>query len=153
MSTFTIQMIASILGTIGFAILFKLHPKKLWSVALLGGGCYGVYYLFATVVGTNAFVAAIISTSFVAVSAEFFARIMRSPTIIFIVPGIIPIVPGGALYRFMKELITGNYDVAMTHGKEALLTALGVAGGIILVSIVVNVVKGIVEKTNLKRAK
>ena len=153
MSVFAVQMISSILGSIGFAILFRLHPKKLWSIALLSGGCYGIYYLFAAVFGTNAFVAALISTAFVAASAEFFSRIMRSPTIIFIIPSIIPIVPGGALYRFMKELINGNSDIAMGHGKEALLTALGVAGGIIVISIIANVTKGIIEKISLKKEK
>ena len=153
MSKFAIEMISSILGTVGFAILFKLHPKKLWSVAILGGGCYGFYYLFATVIGSNVFVAALISTAFVATASELFARIMRSPTIIFVIPSIIPIVPGGSLYRFMKELINGNKDVAMTHGRDALLIALGVAGGIILASIAVSLIKGILEKVNIKRVK
>ena len=41
----------------------------------------------------------------------------------------------------------------MTHGRDALLIALGVAGGIILASIAVSLIKGILEKVNIKRVK
>ena len=150
MNNFAIQLVASLVGTLGFGILFKVHPKKLPIVALLGGGCYALYFLFASVLHTNVFVAAIAATAFVSATAELLSRVMRAPTIIFIIPSIIPIVPGGALYKFMKELIHGNSAGAGGYGKEAILTALGVAGGIIVVSIIANVAMGIIERIKEK---
>ncbi|MBE6667747.1 MAG: threonine/serine exporter [Ruminococcaceae bacterium] len=145
MNEFIKMLISSVLGTVGFGILFKMQAKKLITVAFLGGGCITLYYLFSNVLKTNAFVSAIVATLFVSVAAELLARVLQAPAVIFIIPSIIPIVPGGALYRFMKGLINGSVSEALPYGKEAILTALGVAGGIIVVSIVVNIVMGILE--------
>ena len=150
-TTFIIQLIASIAGTLGFAILFKLRPKHLVSVSILGGCCYAAYYVVAIHFGADVFIASLVATAFVAIISEVFARVSQSPALVFLLPGLIPIVPGGDLYNMMKNLITKNSDAALGYGISAIKIAAGVAGGIVIVSVMVNIGEGIGEAIRKKK--
>lgn len=148
---FWIQLITSALGSVGFAVLFKVRLRYLGIIAFLGGACYGVYYLFESGLSSDAFIAALVSTAFVALVSEILARIVHTPTIVFLISCIIPIVPGSYLYRAMRGLIERNSDAFLQNGAETLKIALGTAGGIVAVSVIVNVVLGIAEKVRKKK--
>jgi uncharacterized membrane protein YjjB (DUF3815 family) len=57
---------------------------------------------------------------------------MKMPATTFIIPGIIPLVPGYGLYYSMLKIIEANYQEALNVGFESLLIALGIAAGIII---------------------
>lgn len=61
--------------------------------------------------------------------SELAARIFKQPVTIFVIPGIIPIVPGLGMYRGMAAIIENNYDTGMniliTTGMDASAIALG----------------------------
>jgi uncharacterized membrane protein YjjB (DUF3815 family) len=44
------------------------------------------------------------------VGAEIFARIKKTPITVYIVGGIIPMVPGGTIYYAMKNFLLGNME-------------------------------------------
>ncbi len=151
MRLFLIQLITAIIGTLGFAIMFKVQPKFLALSAAIGGGCHCVYSLFSMLIKTNSFVAALFATIFVAILAEIFARLLHSPALVFLSPGLIPIVPGSALYNTMKYIITRDPDKAVYYGLEALKIASGIAGGIVVVSVLVSIYNGFYIKFKKKR--
>ena len=96
------------------------------------------------------FPAAFVSTMFTALFAEIASRVRKAPTIVFLIPGVIPTVPGGALYRAMRALLLLDFAGA----SEALLTTLqiglGIAGGILTVSIIFGSVMEKIKKGKLK---
>lgn len=133
---FFIQILASLVGAVAFAIIFKTNARHLPFVALSGLLTYAIYYtvFFFT---DGAFLAAFLSTLFTALFSEFCARVRRAPAAVFLFTGIIPTVPGGSLYYAMRQLLVGDLDGALSYLASALSVGLGIAGGIMLVSILV----------------
>ncbi len=68
----------------------------------------------------------------VALSAEVAARVLKTPTLVFSVPAILPLVPGSVAYRAMADTMTGDYDQAVQGAALTLLLTGGVASGLLL---------------------
>lgn len=133
---FFVQIIASLIGAVTFAIIFKTSMRHLPFVAIAGLATYAIYYIVVFFNG-SVFLAAFISTLFTALFAEFCARWRRAPAAVFLFPGIIPTVPGGSLYYAMRQLLSGDLAGALDYLGSTLAVGLGIAGGIMIVSIVV----------------
>ncbi len=143
---FIIQLITSLIGTLGFAVLFKVRPRYLAITALVGAFGYAVYYLAETVWSLGSFAAALCASVFIAAVSEILARGIRTPATVFMLPGLIPIVPGGALYHTMRSFITKSGEKALSYGWEVIKISVGIAGGIVVVSVIVHIILGISER-------
>ena len=58
----------------------------------------------------NVFLSALVASMGVCLWSEGMARVRKAPANIFMIPGIIPLLPGGALYYTMSALIGGDMD-------------------------------------------
>ena len=138
MTFFTIQLFVRLLtsatGSCAFALIFKTHRRHLLMISISGLVTYFVYYT-VSFFGGGFFVSSFAATCFAAIFGELCARIFHAPTILYLVTGLIPIVPGGEAYYTMKYLLESD----MPKATEKLLAtggvALGIAGGIALVSL------------------
>ena len=88
------------------------------------------------------FAAAFVATAVAAVFSECCARLRRAPAPVFLVPGTIPIVPGGDLYYTMRYLLSGEFADFAQYLVRAVLVGLGIGGGIVTVSLVVGLIFG-----------
>lgn len=149
-STFIINLIASFFASIGFAMMFNTNKRHLIHIGIAGFGTYAIYYTFLYFF-PSLFWAAFLSTVFTALFSEIIARIRRAPTIIFILTGIVPTVPGGMLYRTMRNLILDEYDLALSTLVQTLEVGLGIAGGIVFVSVAFNVVMDRIKESNKRK--
>ena len=70
----------------------------------------------------------------VSLLSEILARILKNPVTIYVIAGIIPLVPGGGMYNTMFESITGSPEKAMSLGFATLINAGSIALGIVFVS-------------------
>lgn len=68
--------------------------------------------------------------------AEVLARIVKAPATVFLIPSIIPLVPGGRLYYTMRAIVDGEGNDARVYAMETLVIALGIAVGIVVVSLI-----------------
>lgn len=142
---FFIQLATSFIASVAFAIMFRINKRHLIHVGFGGTLTYAVYYtlLFFT---SSLFVASFVSSMVTALYAEFFARIRRAPTIVFVIPGIVPTVPGGSLYRGMRDLLLKNVDGAIENFSSTLEVGIGIAGGIVAVSIIFGIIVDSITK-------
>jgi len=129
------MLIAAALGTLGFSLIYQVNVKHLPAATLGGVISCGVYIIF-NALGTGPFVSNFVAMLVAAIVSEIFARLFRAPTAIFLLPCVIPLVPGGGLYYTMSNLISENYSRAADYGKSTLLTALGIAAGMIAASVI-----------------
>ena len=139
------------LGSVGFAVLFNVAPRHLAFGAACGLFTYIIYYTVEFFTVGMVFPAAFVSTMFTALFAEIASRTRKAPTIVFIIPGVIPTVPGGALYRAMRSLLLFDFGEALAALLTALQIGLGIAGGILTVSIVFGAVMEKIKKGKLKK--
>ena len=145
--TFYIQLITSLLGSAGFSLLFKIRLRYL-PYAILGGGLTYAAYYFGGLLTSSVFAGSFIGAAVSALFSEIFARVKRAPALIFLVPCAIPIVPGGSLYRAMLSLISQDFPNAWFYLIETLKVGIGIAGGIVTVSLCFSLSMGI--KNHLK---
>ena len=128
----------------------KIPPRS--AVIVCPGGGYNMLsFREAEPIVRRYFAAGFISTTFTALYAETLARVRRAPAIVFLLPGVIPTVPGGDLYRGMRDLISGKVPEALTNFGIALNIALGIAGGIVAVSIVYGIVSDAIKARKAKK--
>ena len=146
---FFVSFLMAAIGTIGFALLFNTQPKYLLILAVGGALTYAVYYFFEMNLFKSVFAASFFSSVFSAVYSELLARVKHAPTIIFLIPCAIPIVPGSSLYYAMSSLISRNIDNALHHLGNAAVIGIGIAGGIMAVSILMNIYAEVVKKNRV----
>lgn len=140
---FFVQLITSLFGSAAFAVLFRIRLKHL-PVAMIGGGiAYFIYYVI-NYCFSSVFAAAFIASAVSAIYAEACARFQEAPTIIFVLPCAIPIVPGGSLYRTMFNLISQNTELAAQYLLETLKITIGIAGGLAAVSLIFHLVNAVI---------
>ena len=129
-----VKLIASFLGSAAFAVVFKTNKRHVVFGAINGLLTYFAYYTVFHFL-ESAFLAALASTAIAAAVAELLARKRRAPANVFLIPGVIPTVPGSNLYFFMRNLLEANLTAAVTELGIALSVALGIACGTVSVSI------------------
>ena len=136
--TYAVQLVTAFLGSLGFSVLFNVRRTKLLIAGFGGLLSWGVYLLLAQWL-TEGPMLCFYASVCVSIYAEVFARVKKTPTTSFLVPGMIPLIPGGALYNTMQYAIAGNWEEFFPTAAYTLRVALALAAGIILISSVMRV--------------
>ena len=140
-----VQIIVSPITSIVFAIVFKINKKHLISGAVNGLISYAIF-IGMNMITDSFFWAAFVCSVASALYAEINARIVKAPSIVLLIPGVIPIVPGGCLYRSVRDFVCGMNVSAITELGDAAAIALGMAGGIVSLTIVYSMVNDFIAK-------
>lgn len=130
-----LQLFAAFLGSIGFAIMLKIKGKQIFYAGLGGLVTWGIY-LLAYSQYEGIFVCNLIAAIFVAIYAEIMARVNRAPATIFLTAAAVPLIPGGKLYYTMYGLVSKDHDLFVQSGTEALLIALAISLGFVVIAVV-----------------
>ena len=123
----------STLATIGFSIYFNVPKSALIPSGLTGGIGWSLYYILINSTNNDIlsnFLAAIV----VAWISEFLARKLKHPAILFVIPGIIPLVPGLGMYNTMLYLVQSNYELAIAKGANVLFVGGAISLGVLVVT-------------------
>ncbi|MBO7634921.1 MAG: threonine/serine exporter family protein [Lachnospiraceae bacterium] len=131
--TYLVQIIAAVFSAIGFSLLFNIHGRKLIITAVGGAITWGVYLIVFTQT-ENVFLACFVATMAIMAFAEIMARIAKTPVIILLVPMLVPMVPGGDLYRMMTNLVMDNSVQVRFYGHQLVMEVGAIAFGIIVIS-------------------
>ena len=129
-----IQLLTAFLGALGFAILFGVLRRCLLIAAAGGMLTWGLYLAMDAWLHVE-FLSCLAAATFAVLFSELLARRLKLPATMFIAPAIIPLVPGGTLYYAMSFAVHGELEQARSYGMRALLSALAIAGGISLVTV------------------
>ena len=122
-SVWYIQLIAAFVGTLGFSSLFGA-PRRYYIACGLVGMIGWMSYIFTDSI--------LVASLIIAVMSHVFAVIQRCPVTIFIICGIIPLVPGGGLFWTLYYMLTSRLRLAFEAGTGALRATIAIAGGIII---------------------
>jgi uncharacterized membrane protein YjjB (DUF3815 family) len=135
-SEIIIKIIAGVISTVGFAIIFRLRVKHIPLAALDGLVACVVYFCCLEFISEDLFIANMLASFATAGFAEICARIGKAPSTIFLLPGCIALVPGGSLYKAMRGLLLKDYDEFAAQLLVTGKVAIAIGGGIIAVSII-----------------
>lgn len=142
MKDMILQLAMAFIGSLGFSMLFHLR-RSLWITASMGGlFCWGCYLLVLDLTG-QIFVSGFMASAFAAVYAEVLAFIKRAPTTLFVIPAVVPLIPGSTLYYTMNAVVNGKTDGISHYGSLTVQYALSIAAGISVVWTVWSVLRKI----------
>ncbi len=129
-----VEIITAGIGALAFGVLFNLHGKKLVSV-LLGGAIGWLFVLILMRLGTDEPTAYFIVALLLSLYAEILARTLKAPTTVFIIPSLIPLVPGSSLYYTMAYALDGEKELFSGKAFATLALAAALAIGIIIATV------------------
>lgn len=144
-----VQILMGGLGTLGFNLLFHIRGKKL-VLATLGGVISWAVFLALEPVLPGEAVRYFVSAAVVTAYGEILARVEKTPTTTFLVPSIIPLIPGSALYYTMNYALNKQWSQFAGQAFYTVQLALALAVGIIAVTTAVRLVTTALRK--LKKA-
>lgn len=126
------QVIGAFIGVAAIAIIFGV-PRKF----LIHSGCVGavgwLVYLSFIQMGWSNVLSMFFAAFVVALISHTFARIFKTPVTLFLISGILPLVPGLGMYRMVHNLLTENNSIAGAYLNETLQIAGMIALAIFIV--------------------
>lgn len=128
------SVLSAFISSIGFAIVFHTQKKHLLVCGVVGAAGWFIYLLgenngFSPILST--FLASLLVTEL----SYNFAKTNRTPITIFLIVGIIPLVPGLGLYRTMYFLMLMDYTAALEYAILTFEIAGVIAGAIVIISL------------------
>lgn len=126
---------SSLVGSVGFCLFFHIKKNKL-IYGCIGGVLSITVYFICEELGMSALMQNMIAAIVATLYAEVVARIVKAPSTVFLIPSIIPLTPGSLLYYTMRAVVDGEVQLAKSRGEETLMVALGIAVGIVLISVI-----------------
>ena len=97
-------------GTLGYGYILNAPKNTILPASFIGLAGYIVYILLG-MAGFGTMSAYFFSTVFVSVVCELLARKMRTPSTIFLLGALVPLVPGYNFYLAMLALVEGMVAV------------------------------------------
>lgn len=123
-------------STVGFSILFHVPKKHIASAGLVGALGWLTYTYFIDS-GSGSVMACFAGSCVVAVISDLFSRVFKDAATIFIIPGILPMVPGANMYYTMLAILEGNVEKTAAIGVETMLMAGAIAVALLVVASVI----------------
>ncbi len=128
---YVVMILTAAVGTLGYCLLINVKRNKI-VYGCLGGVVSTFLYCVCVEAGLTPLLQNLIPAAVVTLYAEVLARVVT----VFLIPSIIPLVPGGRLYYTMRAIVDGDADNAKSYAMETIVIALGIAVGIVVISLV-----------------
>lgn len=125
------QIFAAVLGTVGFSIMFSVPREYYPLCGFVGGAGWLLYCLVLPYADPPE--ATLAATVLVVLLSRLCAVWRRCPVTIFLIPGIIPLVPGGDIYWMAYYIVMNQVELAAEKGFEAIKIAVAIVLGIVFV--------------------
>lgn len=127
-----LQIISAFFATAAFSILFYL-PKKYIIHSGMTGGFGWFVYLISLILTDDKIISTLTATIIVALTSHLLARIYKTPVTMFLIPGVIPFVPGAGMYQIVTGIVEGNVESTSHYFFETLQIAGAIALGIFII--------------------
>lgn len=141
-----IQFFLALFATLGFCIIFRV-PMKLMLPCVIVGALGWIAYKIVMFYYVSPVLACFIGSCLVGLLSDICSRLFKEAATIFIIPGILCLVPGSNIFQTMAALLSSNFDDAASIGTQTLLMAGAIAAGLLVIGTVSNVIYSMVKKT------
>jgi len=119
--------------TVGFSVFLNSPVSSLIPAGITGGVGWAVFF-YLMGVSSNSILANFFAAAVVSMFSEILARKLKQPAILFVIPGIIPLVPGLGMYNTMLYLVQKNFDLSISAGADALFVGGAISLGVLVIT-------------------
>jgi uncharacterized membrane protein YjjB (DUF3815 family) len=128
-----LHLLFATIATIGFAVFFNTPPNALIPSGLTGGIGWTIYVYIVKFTG-NAIFANFVAAGFVSLTSEILARKLKHPATLFVIPGIIPLVPGLGMYNTVLYLTQKNFELGISTGVDTIFIGIAISLGVLVMT-------------------
>ena len=127
-----IQILASLIGTASFAVLFGVPRKFYLKCGVVGMAGWLAYLLSVRYLPLGPAGGTFIAATLVAVLSHFSARRFKCPSTVFLICGIFPLIPGAGVFWSSYFVVSTQMESAFASGFSAVKITLAIVLGIVL---------------------
>lgn len=134
-----VQIPCALMVTLGFCIIFNVPLKKFpicISIGILSWMSYQTFIYF----DMSQVLAAFLSSCIVWLLSNICSRIFKETSTMFIIPGILCLVPGSGLYYTMLAMLSHDMEQMASTGTLTLMIAGAIAAGLLAMGSVTGVI-------------
>ncbi len=121
-SEVVLQVASAFIGVVAVAVLFQVPKKYLVLAGITGAGGWLVELIMEEVTSGSIF-SSFLAALLVAVLSQIFARVSKAPVTLYLVTGILPLVPGVGMYRTVYYLLQSNRELTSYYFSYTLQIA------------------------------
>lgn len=146
-----LKIAAVFMMSAAIGILYRVPRRLLFYDGLVGVLSWLVVYTTLQS-GGNIIMADFLGSIAVGIIAELLARLLKKPATIFVIPGFIPLVPGGEAYTTIRFMVEGSYADGVAMGMKTVMIGGAIAFGIFVSSTVYRLVINYSVENNTENA-
>ncbi|WP_243387324.1 threonine/serine exporter family protein [Bacillus kexueae] len=124
------QWVTAFIASAAFGIIFNVPSRTLWQCGIVGAIGWIFYFTLVQYEFDQVF-ATFFASVIVAFISHIFAKMYKTPMIIYSVAGIIPLVPGGLAYNAMRHIVLHDYTKAIEFASVAFMISGAIAMGLV----------------------
>ena len=132
--TLPMQALAAFIGTVGFSVIFGVPRKNYVQTAVVAAIGWTAYLLLVRYTVLGPAISTFVATVIVASLARMFASWFKTPSTVYLIPGVFPMIPGGGIFWTTFFLVSSRLSLALHAGMLALEVTAAIVLGIVLVS-------------------
>lgn len=140
LTTGLLQLILAYLATAGFGVLLNIPRRAVNLSGWVGAAGWFTYELLAVLLpvteDAKLAIGNLVAAIVIGIASGLAARYKHMPMIIFNIPSLVPLVPGGQSYRVVRNLVTGNPDAATHYFVQVVIIAGVIAIGFLVAELV-----------------
>lgn len=127
-----IKIIGAILTVICFAVSMEIPRRFLWYSGAVGGIGWSIY-LILNKMSAGVIMATFISAMVITVLSQIGARILKAPVTVFLIAGILPLVPGAGMYRTVYYTLHNDSGLSRYYLRQTFMIAGAIALAIFII--------------------
>ena len=144
MSQDVLSIIASFFGSFGFAIIYNIRGRRVLIPAIGGAVFWAVYLVFLHFVN-NEYLGFFVVAILITIYSEIWARILKTPSTVILMPTVIPLIPGGSLYYAMDAALRHDMPQFFLKAQAAVGLAVALAAGIMAVTSMQHLISALIK--------
>lgn len=129
------DLCTALFSTVGYCFLMNVPSRKIVPASVGGMLSWGLYLLLKDRVQSVFYLLVLVGT-FAASYSELAAKIAKTPATVFLLPALIPLVPGGSAYYAMLALVQNQFAIMRQYALVTAQWAMGLSAGICVVAVI-----------------
>lgn len=139
--TFIINFLFSMFSTIAFSIITNIPRRAFFTCGLTGAAGWMTFWVLHTYFHQNIGISNFLGALMIGLISIFFSRKKHMPMIVFNVPSLVPLVPGGPAYMAVRHMMNQEFTESMEKVVVVLVTSGAIALGFMFTNLIERALK------------
>lgn len=140
------QFMLALFATAGFSVIFRVPVKHIPACVIIGALGWVTYEVSMEYYSSPS-LGCFFGSCTVGLCSTLAAHQLRDASTIFVIPGILCLVPGSAIFNTMKDFLAEDFALAAKSGTQTLMMAGSIALGLLTIGALMRVIYSLFRKT------